>query len=528
MALHLAAQRRWARTGAGLPSFTLIFRTTVDFQRNLARSLKSLRRQTYPHWSMDLLEDGTQAVASASSANERGSDFVGFMRAGDTLCPEALYEFARAIVDRDSRPDVLYCDEDHLAADGRTRCRPIFKPSWSPEMLLGYYYTGRLTLGAVVPRRCGWGSRSVAGRGGRMGLDAATLRANQRGRPGSQCLYHNGEHTGALHADSGNLQRKGILESHLRRTGRHEAKAVQQPNGTFRVIWPLVKHPKVSVIIPTRNSPVLIRQCIEGLLHKTNYPTKEIILVDNGSTDPDTLALYHEWSLSNAVSMLPFDQPFNYSTACNLGASAARGDYLLFLNNDIEVIHPGWLEELVRWAQLPDIGVVGTKLVYPNGTIQHAGMALGRREVHMFMKERDDCATAPTNVIFGTPNIYRNVTMLTGACQLLTRSLFDEIGGYDERCLLVASDSILCLEAFHLGYRNVLPPYAALVHHESGTRGFTDESDDQLLFAQRLDQLNLREDPFFHPELHPLAAAPAFVPCGCPPRAMLWESMSRN
>ncbi len=515
-ALDLAAQRRWARTGAGLPSFTLMIRTAVDSQRNLARSLKSLRRQTYPHWSMVLLEDGTQAAASASSASERGSDFVGFMRAGDTLSPEALYEFARAIVDRDPRPDVLYCDEDHLAADGRTRCRPIFKPSWSPEMLLGYHYTGRLTLArSSLVDEVGGLDRSL----GEAAEWDLMLRLSERTSEVvrvAHCLYHNGEHTVALHADSGNLQRKDILESHLRRTGRHEAKAVQQPNRTFRVIWPLLKHPKVSVIIPTRNSPLLIRQCIEGLLHKTVYPTKEIILVDNGSTDPDTLALYQEWSSSSAVSILPYDQPFNYSTACNLGASAARGDYLLFLNNDIEVIHPGWLEELVRWAQLPGIGVVGTKLIYPNVTIQHAGVALGRRDIHIFMKAHDDSETAPTNVVFGTPNIYRNVTMLTGACQLLTRSLFDEIGGYDKRCLLVASDTILCLEAFRLGYRSVYTPYAALVHHESATRGFTDESDDQLLFAQRLDQLNLREDPFFHPELHPLAVAPGLRPIWAP------------
>ncbi len=188
------------------------------------------------------------------------------------------------------------------------------------------------------------------------------------------------------------------------------------------------------------------------------------------------------------------------------------------------MIQPGWLEELVRWAQLPGIGVVGTKLVYPNGTIQHAGMALAREPVHLFTKGRDDRGTPPTNVIFGTANIYRNVTMLTGACQLLSRSLFDEIGGYDERCLLVASDTILCLEAFRLGYRNVYTPYAALVHHESATRGLTDGSDDRFLFAQRLDQLNLREDPFFHPELHPWESTPTLRPIWMPsPRDALGE-----
>ena len=450
--------------------------------------------------------------------------FRGNHGAGDTLSPEALYEFARAIVDRDPRPDVLYCDEDHLARDGRTRCWPNFKPSWSPEMLLGYHYTGRLTLARRTLVEEVGGLDPSLGDAAEWDLMLRLSERTDRIVRIPLCLYHNGSDI----CSGDGVHRQTVLESHLKRIGISEAQAVQQPNSTFRATWPLKHLPLVSVIIPTVDSPILIRQCIQGLLHKTDYPTKEIILVDNGSTDPDTLALYHEWSSSSAVSILPFDQPFNYSTACNLGASAARGDYLLFLNNDIEVIHPGWLEELVRWAQLPGIGVVGTKLVYPNGTIQHAGMALARKPVHFFMKERDDWETPPTNVIFGTANIYRNVTMLTGACQLLGRSLFDEIGGYDERSLLVASDTILCLEAFRLGYRNVYTPYAALVHQESATRGLADDSDDQLLFAQQLDQLNLREDPFFHPDSTPGKPRQRFVSYGCQPRALLSESISRN
>ena len=144
---------------------------------------------------MVLLEDGTQAAGSASSASERGSDFVGFMRAGDTLSPEALYEFARAIVDRDPRPDVLYCDEDHLAADGRTRCRPIFKPSWSPEMLLGYHYTGRLTLArSSLVDEVGGLDRSL----GEAAEWDLMLRLSERTSEVvrvAHCLYHNGEHT---------------------------------------------------------------------------------------------------------------------------------------------------------------------------------------------------------------------------------------------------------------------------------------------------------------------------------------------
>jgi GT2 family glycosyltransferase len=515
-ALDLAAQRRWARTTKGLPVFSLLIRPTVGSPMNLSRTLRSLRRQTYPHWSTVILKDDVQTPAIASSlVSAERCEYVGIMRSGDTLSAEALYEFARAIVDRQPRPDVLYCDEDHLASDGRMRCRPNFKPSWSPEMLLSYHYTGRLT---VAQRTLFDEIRGVDASAGEAAEWDLMLRLSEHTDQivrVPRCLYHHAAAT-TLHHPDAKLRYRQVLESHLRRKGRVEAQAVPQRNGTFRVTWSLGQPPLVSVIIPTRNNPDLIRKCVEGLITGTDYPNKELILVDNESTDPETLLLYDQWSSSDEVSIIPFNQPFNYSAACNLGAAAARGDYLLFLNNDIEVIEPAWLEELVRWAQLPGVGVVGTKLVYPNGTMQHAGMALSRDAWHLFVHESDDLETAPGDVLFGTPNIYRNVTMLTGACQLLKRAIFNEIGGYDERALLVASDGMLCLDALHLGYRNVYTPYARLIHHESYTRGRTDEGDDRLLFAQRLDELNFWEDPFLHPELHPGNPVPAPRPIWMP------------
>ncbi len=466
-ALDQASQRRWARTTKLRPEFILLIRPSVDSRMSLSRTIWSLRRQTYPYWSTMILKDDAHTPATASSSvSGPGCNFVGIMRAGDTLSPEALYEFARAIVDQDPRPDVLYCDEDHLASDGRTRCRPNFKPSWSPEMLLGYHYTGCLTLARWSLFSEIAGLDPSAGQAAEWDLMLRLSERTDRIVRVPRCLYHHAATTSKDNPED-QPQCRQVLESHLKRKGRDQAQAIPQPNGTFRVIWPLARQPLVSVIIPTRNKPDLIRTCIEGLMERTDYSNKEVILVDNDSTDPETLSLYHEWSSSGAVSIIPFNQPFNYSTACNLGAAAARGDYLLFLNNDIEVIYPDWLEELVRWARLPGIGVVGTKLVYANGTIQHAGMALSRDPFHIFAHEPDDLNAAPGDVIFGTPNMYRNVSMLTGACQLLKRSLFDQIGGYNERFQILASDVLLCLEALKRGCRNIYTPYAALIHHES-------------------------------------------------------------
>jgi len=507
-ASSLAAQRLWARTAPDLPRFTLVLRTDGKMRTNLSRTLRALRRQTYCHWSTVVLK--TEADASPVTLTQIGSDcdFVGILRAGDTLSPEALYEFARAIVDGDPRPDVLYCDEDHLARDGRTRCKPVFKPSWSPETLLGYHYTGRLTLAR----------RTLVEEVGGLDLslgDAAEwdlmLRLSERTDRIVRiplCLYHNGSET----CSSDDVHRRTVLESHLKRIGISEAQAVEQLNSTFRVTWPLKHLPLVSVIIPTVDSPDLIRRCIDDLLGKTDYPNKEIILVDNGSTDPRTLALYEQWKTSRAVSIIPFNRSFNYSVACNLGARAARGDFLLFLNNDIEVINRDWLRELVRWGNHPGVGVIGTKLIYPSGAIQHAGVGLQNLGTLMFFRCSDDVQTAPTEAVFGTPNHYRNVSALIGACQLLKRGLFAEIGGYDERSLSACSDVILCARASKLGYRNFYTPYAALIHHESSTRGRSSPSDDLLLLAHSLRDFGFQEDPFFHPELDPVQTTPALPP----------------
>ena len=430
------------------------------------------------------------------------------MRAGDTLSPEALYEFARAIANRDPRPDVLYCDEDHLARDGRTRCRPIFKPSWSPEMLLGYHYTGRLTLARRTLVEEVGGLDPSLGDAAEWDLILRLSERTDRIVRIPLCLYHNGSET----CSSDDVHRRTVLESHLKRIGISEAQAVEQLNSTFRVTWPLKHLPCVSVIIPTVDSPDLIRRCVDDLLGKTDYPNKEIILVDNGSTDPRTLSLYEQWKASGAVSIIPFDRPFNYSVACNLGARAARGDFLLFLNNDIEVINPDWLRELVRWGDRPGVGVVGTKLIYPSGAIQHAGVGLQNLGTLMFFRCSDDVQTAPTEAVFGTPNHYRNVSALIGACQLLKRGLFDEIGGYDERSLIACSDVILCLRASKLGYRNFYTPYAALIHHEGSTRGRSNPGDDKLLLGQTLQEVGCNEEPFFHPELDSTQTTPAILP----------------
>jgi GT2 family glycosyltransferase/glycosyltransferase involved in cell wall biosynthesis len=506
----LARQRRWAKNTEGLPRILLLITTAGCSQEEIARTVRSLRRQTYPLWSPIHVESLGSVKSLQLASGDLGCAYAGVMRAGDTLSPDALYEFARIVHDHpDDRPALIYCDEDHLAADGRTRSQPIFKPAWSPEMCLGYDYMGRLTL--VRRDLMGQAGGFDPGMGEAAEWDLKLRVSSLSGRVVriTRCLYHNRSAADVRQVRHGGEQARAALRAHLARLGIEGGDAALQPNGTFRVHWPLPAYPLVCIVVPTVDSPQRIERCVRGLMDETSYPNKEIILVDNGSTDAETLAFYDQWKASGAVKIVPFDQPFNYSAACNAGAAAAKGEYLLFLNNDIEFVSPDWLEELVRWAQRPNVGVVGPKMIYPIGTVNHAGIAVTLDAcVNLYQDQvRDRWG------IFGHVDSYKNTSGLQGACHLMSRSTYMSLGRYDERYLLIFSDVSICLEACRAGFRNVYTPYAVLIHDESTTRReIGDPSDDWNLAAREIVRLAYFEDPYFHPSLKPRVRTPSLRP----------------
>ncbi|HKM52579.1 MAG TPA: glycosyltransferase [Isosphaeraceae bacterium] len=506
----LARQRRWARNTEGLPRILLLITTAGCSQEDIARTERSLRRQTYALWSPIRVESLGSVESLQQASDDSGCAYAGVMRAGDTLLPDALYEFARIVHDHpDDRPALIYCDEDHLAADGRTRSQPIFKPAWSPEMSLGYDYMGRLTLIRRDLMEQAGGFDPGMGEAAEWDLKLRVSCRSDRVVRIAMCLYHNRSETDVRRLCRGEAQARAALRAHLARLGIVSGDAALQSNGTFRVYWPLPEYPLVSIVIPTVNSPRKIERCVRGLSDETSYPNKEIILVDNGSTDAETLAFYDQWMASGAVKLVPFDRPFNYSAACNAGAAAANGQYLLFLNNDIEFVSPDWLEELVRWAQRPAVGVVGPKMIYPNGTVNHAGIAVTRDNcVNLYQEQVGDRWG-----IFGHVDSYKDTSGLQGACQLMSRSTYTSLGRYDERYLLIFSDVGICLQACRAGLRNVYTPYSVLIHDESTTRrGIGDPSDDWDLAAREIVRLAYFEDPYFHPSLKPRVRTPSLRP----------------
>jgi len=439
------------------------------------------------------------ASAGAAIAAARG-DFLVFLDGGDILEREALLELSQA---REELPyDICYSDETLVGRDDTETVQ--LKPGWSPELLTTYNYFGRLTaIDAGLARRAVEALGAAPRSEWELNLWASRLTPRIERLPRILSRRRRGDRTRRDDAALG----RSVLETYLAADGI-AASAESLPNGLFRAVWPLPAEPKISIVIPNKNRFRLISTCIDGLLEKTDYRNIEIIVVDNGSTDADVRA-YYESCARSGVRIVAFDEEFNYSRACNRGAEAATGELLLFLNNDIEVTDPDWLTELVRRALVPGVGVVGPKLLYPDGEIQHAGVALGLFTLAAHIYHRTPAAEWG---VYGPADLLRNWMAVTGACQLIRRDVFELAGGYDEDFILSYSDIELCARIWKLGFRIVYTPFSVLTHHEGASRGHTNPTDDQILFARRLQALGIGQDPYFHPGLDAFNFAPRLRP----------------
>jgi GT2 family glycosyltransferase len=274
---------------------------------------------------------------------------------------------------------------------------------------------------------------------------------------------------------------------------------------SFRVRWPLpLPSPRVSLIIPTKNNFKVLKQCIRSILNKTDYDNYEILVLDNRSDCSETLGYLDSISEESRVSVHSWDHPFNYSAINNFGVEKAEGSILAFLNNDVEVINPEWLDEMVSHACREEIGCVGAKLYYPNDTVQHAGVILGIGGIaghsHKYFK-RDEPG------YFSRLMLVQNLSAVTGACMVLRRSVFDEVGGLDENLAVAFNDVDFCLRVREAGYRNLWTPYAELYHHESLTRGLNDTGQKQKRIRREAEYMRNRwgkaldQDPAYNPNL---------------------------
>jgi GT2 family glycosyltransferase/glycosyltransferase involved in cell wall biosynthesis len=314
-------------------------------------------------------------------------------------------------------------------------------------------------------------------------------------------LYHWRTHASSTALKDVNSSTKqaqlSSIQRHLDALG-WPAEAELVANYLLHIRWREIPKAKVSIIIPSKDRVELLSRCIQTLLGTTDGQEVEILIVDNGSTETATIDYYDTLRDDSRIRVLNFHEPFNYSAMNNLGAAQASGDYLLFLNNDTEAISSGWLQELLGWAQVKEIGAVGAKLLRPNGTIQHCGVVLGYGGFagHPFDNEPEN-----TFNLFGSTEWYRNYLAVTGACMAMRREVFEQIGGFDEQFISCGSDVEICLRLGAAGYRILYNPFARLIHHECATRkGAVPDADFSTSLRHYREYLE-RGDPYWNPNL---------------------------
>jgi GT2 family glycosyltransferase len=303
------------------------------------------------------------------------------------------------------------------------------------------------------------------------------------------------------------VQRAGVIKAVLEEKGLSGVEVGVSKVGQLHVTRK-TSGDLVSIIVLTHDHSEVLARMMKSLREKTGYPNYEVIIVDNYSRDDKTAALYAELKKDTRIRIVRREDKFNYSRYNNAGAAIARGQILLFMNNDMQITHTGWLDELVMWAERPEVGVVGARLMYPNGRIQHAGVVIGLvgSAGHVFIGEYPDILTP-----HGSPLWYRNMLAVTGACMAMRRQVYDELGGFDEAYQLTFSDITLCLKAIELGYQVVYNPFACLVHHEGGTRGDYIPDADIVRMANELEPWIRKGDPYYNPLLSRMIATPTLL-----------------
>ncbi len=453
-------------------------------------------------------ENGHIAAATNSALALASGDFVALMDHDDLLPEHALYEVARELAAH-PETDIIYSDEDGIDADG-LRSEPYFKTDWNLDLLHGHNMVSHLG----VYRR----SLVVELGGMRVGYEGSqdydlVLRAFERCgeariRHIPAILYHWRKGQGSFSQswmDRCVLNAKRAVAEHLERIGSG-ARVTGSPTVAqwLRVVHPVPQTaPLVSVIIPTKDRAALLERCVDGVLSRTNYAEVELLIVDNGSTEPAATALLDRLAGNKRIRVLHRPGVFNYPALNNEAVREAAGEIVLLLNNDVDVINGEWLTEMVSHAQRPEIGAVGAKLLYPDGRVQHAGVVVGMGGVagHQYVGSRGDDPG-----YFGHLCLVRDVWAVTAACLAIRRETYLAVGGLDDQNLTVAFNDVdFCLRVAERGLRNLWTPYATLYHLESVSRGVDTDPVRHARFAREVAYMHqrwghlLQRDPFFSP-----------------------------
>lgn len=537
---ELEQQRREIQEWPDMPFISLMVPCYNSPARWLDALLTSIRHQSYPAWECILVDDASpraehlaiierwcdkddrfrlikhehnQGVGGASQTGLEAArgEYFAVADHDDLLEPNALYELANAI--RQHHPDAVYSDEVLIHNNGRViRCE--FRPQFSYHFLLSHPYIVHLTAFRrdLLLQVGGFDRHLEVSQDYDLLLRVAAVTHDFRHIP--KVLYQWRVHPHSTgHQKMAKVMKNSLtaLNRHLRLAGLAEdkAQAVEGLSFNFFRIHYKIDPATVSIIIPTRDRMDLLGICVGSLLGKTRLSagiSLELIIVNNGSSQPDTLRYFAELE-AQGHKILDAPGAFNFSKLNNLAAAQAKGKFLLFLNNDIEIVEPDWLEAMLEPMVWDDVGVVGAKLLYPEiGLIQHAGVIIGFNGTaahdHQFYPEYEHGHLAPGHQ--HALLAMRECMAVTAACMLVRRESFEEVNGFDPDLQVGYGDTDLCLRLRQAGYRCLFTPYARLIHHESATRGY-DMADthpvDTKLFKGRWAEQLAQGDPYYNSNL---------------------------
>lgn len=511
------------------------YQTPVEFLKQMIESLIS---QTYPEWELCIAnaspdnEEMQRVLADYSAKDSRvrfcnlkenlgiaentnrafsmaKGEFMGLLDHDDLLAPNALYEIVQALQDH-PQADALYTDEDKVTTEMDEHFQPHLKPDFNLDLLRSNNYICHL----FVVRR------SIVEKAGgfRKEFDGAQdydfiFRCTENAREVlhvPEILYHWRTHKASTADNPASKMYafeagKRAIEANLERTGTKGVVSHTQDLGFYRVKYPVQGKPLVSVIIPNKDEKETLQTCMEMLNNNTSYQNFEIIIIENNSTTDEIFRYYKELSKDPRIHLLRWGKEFNYSAINNFGVAHAKGEYLLFLNNDIKSINPDWMEELLGVCQRPEVGGVGAKLIYPDNTIQHAGCVVGMGGIagHMFV----DMPADRTGYLHKA-SLLQDMSAVTAACLMMKKEVFEEAGGFTEELAVAFNDVDLCLKVRKNNHLIVYDPYAKLYHMESKTRGAEDSKEKVRRFQTEIEYMRCHwldilknGDPYYNKNL---------------------------
>ena len=454
------------------------------------------------------LEKNEGIAGNTNAAIEMATgEYLALFDHDDLLSPNALFEVASAI--EKEKADVIYTDEDKVTSDLKEHFQPHFKPDFNPDLLCANNYICHLfVVKRSLALKLGGQDPAYDGAQDYDFIFRCTENAEKIVHV-AKILYHWRVHQAStadnpsskLYAfDAG----KRAIEAHLARIGAKAEVSHTKDLGFYRVKYQVQGNPMVSIVIPNKDEKETLKKCLESIWKKTSYPNYEIILVENNSTTQEIRDYYKELDGKERVRVVYWEKEFNYSAINNFGVSYAKGEYILCLNNDITVISPDWLEELLANCQRPEVGIVGARLYYPDNTIQHAGIVLGM----------GGCAGSLFVGLARSRGGYlhkaalqQDLSAVTAACFMVKKEVFEKVGGFEEKLAVAFNDVDFCLKVRHAGYLVVYDPYAELYHHESKTRGYENTEAKKRRFQEEIEYMrchwmpDILRDPYYNENL---------------------------